>query len=60
MRLKTIPEYDGEMENEVETSISWEDYGNLKMKANELQEVVDKRKAVALAEVSFILNSMTM
>lgn len=52
MRLKTIPEYDMETdEEEVEAPVSLEEYQNLKMKAKELQELVDKRVAVGVAEV---------
>jgi len=54
MRLKTIPEYDEEIEEEgLEGPVSWEEFQSLKAKAKELQEVVNKRAAVGVAEVRF-------
>jgi len=53
--LKTIPEYDEETEEEgPEAPVSWEEFQSLKGKAKELQEVVNKRAAVGVAEVRFI------
>lgn len=56
MRLKTIPEHDMETEEEgVEAPVSFEEYRSLKTKAKELQDLVNKRAAVRVAEVRFSL-----
>lgn len=56
MRLKTIPEYDMETaEQEGEIAVSFEEYQSLKTKTKELQELVNKRAAVGMAQVRFSL-----
>lgn len=56
MRLKTIPEYDMETEEQDgEIPVSFEEYQHFKTKAKELQELVNKRAAVGMAQVRFSL-----
>ncbi|KAG0609548.1 hypothetical protein M758_8G193100 [Ceratodon purpureus] len=53
MRLKTIPEYDMETEEQDgEIPVSFEEYQHFKTKAKELQELVNKRAAVGMAQVN--------
>lgn len=61
MRLNTIPEYSSmetEEEQDGDISISHE-YQNLKTKTRDLQELVNKRAAVGIAQVIFPLNLMS-
>ena len=61
MRLKTIAECDMEIdEREGEIPVSFEEYQSLKAKVKELQDLVNKRAAVGMAQVRFPLFPVCM
>lgn len=63
MRLKTIPEFYGMKRGEEqggEISMSLEEYQNLTTKTRDLQELVNKRAAVGMAQVRFSLYLLYM